>query len=85
MTLGSGAERIDIWSMTNEQHAESMLFFHLPGRRIVFEGDLTDYIPSLWNFMHFIDRQGLKVERVFSVHSPTSHSLKNLQTEDPEN
>jgi glyoxylase-like metal-dependent hydrolase (beta-lactamase superfamily II) len=85
MTLGSGAERIDIWSMTNEQHAESMLFFHLPGRRIVFEGDLTDYIPSLWNFMHFIDRQGLKVERVFSVHSATSHSLKNLQTEDPEN
>lgn len=85
MTLGSGEERIDIWAMTNEQHAESMLFIHLPGRRIIFEGDLSDYIPSLWNFLRFIDRHKLKVDRVFSVHSSAPHSLKDLQGEDPEN
>ena len=85
MTLGSGDERIDIWAMPNEQHAESMLFIHLPGRRIIFEGDLSDYIPSLWNFLRFVDRQQLKVDRVFSVHSSTSHSLRTLQGEDPEN
>ena len=85
MTLGSGEERIDIWAMTNEQHAESMLFIHLPGRRIIFEGDLSDYIPSLWNFLRFIDRQQLKVDRVFSVHSSAPHSLRELQGEDPEN
>ena len=85
MSLGSGEERIDIWAMTNEQHAESMLFIHLPGRRIIFEGDLSDYIPSLWNFLRFVDRQQLKVDRVFSVHSSAPHSLKELQGEDPEN
>ena len=85
LTLGSGDERIDVWAMTNEQHAESMLFIHLPGRRIIFEGDLSDYIPSLWNFLRFIDRHQLKVDRVFSVHSSTPHSLKDLQGEDPEN
>jgi glyoxylase-like metal-dependent hydrolase (beta-lactamase superfamily II) len=85
MSLGSGEERIDIWAMTNEQHAESMLFIHLPGRRIIFEGDLSDYIPSLWNFLRFVDRQQLKVDRVFSVHSSAPHSLKDLQGEDPEN
>ena len=85
MTLGSGDERIDIWAMTNEQHAESMLFIHLPGRRIIFEGDLSDYIPSLWNFLRFVDRHQLKVDRVFSVHSSAPHSLKDLQGEDPEN
>ncbi|HSE25436.1 MAG TPA: MBL fold metallo-hydrolase [Pyrinomonadaceae bacterium] len=85
MTIGSGDERIDIWVMNNEQHAESMLFIHLPGKRIIFEGDLSDYIPSLWNFLRFVDRQGLKVDRVFSVHSANPHSLKKLQGEDPEN
>ena len=85
LTLGSGDERIDVWAMPNEQHAESKLFIHLPGRRIIFEGDLSDYIPSLWNFLRFVDRQQLKVDRVFSVHSSAPHSLKKLQGEDPEN
>ncbi|HET9788742.1 MAG TPA: MBL fold metallo-hydrolase, partial [Pyrinomonadaceae bacterium] len=85
LTLGSGDERIDVWAMPNEQHAESMLFIHMPGRRIIFEGDLSDYIPSLWSFLRFVDRQQLKVDRVFSVHSSAPHSLKKLQGEDPEN
>ena len=85
LTLGSGDERIDVWAMPNEQHAESMLFIHMPARRIIFEGDLSDYIPSLWSFLRFVDRQQLRVDRVFSVHSSAPHSLKKLQGEDPEN
>jgi hypothetical protein len=71
--------------MPNDQHAESMIFIHLPGQRLAFEGDLTDYVPSAWNFLHFIDQHRLKIERVFSVHSGRSHTLKELQGEEPVN
>lgn len=85
LTLGSGMERIDIWEIGNDPHADSAVFIHLPGRRIAFEGDVADYLPSAWNLLRFTRAKGLAVDRIFSVHSRNPLSLGSIQSEEPEN
>ena len=85
LTLGKGDERIDIWILGNDPHAETAVFIHLPGRRMAFEGDVGDYLPSAWNFLRFVRQKGLKIERVFSVHSRNPLRLSDLQSEEPQN
>lgn len=85
LTLGSGAERIDVWVIRNDPHAEEMIFIHLPGRGIAFEGDLVDYVPSAWNFLRFVGQKSLKIDRVFSSHSSRPHTLREIQWEEPGN
>lgn len=85
LTLGKGDERIDIWVIGNDPHAESAVFIQLPGRRIAFEGDVADYLPSAWNFVRFVRQKGLTIERVFSVHSRNPMRLLDMQSEEPQN
>ncbi len=85
MTLGDGAERIDIWTIKNDPHAETMVFIHLPGRNIAFEGDLADYFPSARNLLNFIGQKGLKIEQLFKVHSANPAAPKYLLWEEPLN
>jgi hypothetical protein len=85
MTLGEGNERIDIWAIKNDPHAETMLFVHFPGRNIAFEGDISDYFPSARNLLNFIGHQGLKIENLFKVHSAQPASPKYLLWEEPFN
>ena len=85
LTLGSGASRLDVWLVRNDPHVEEMLFVHFPQHRIVFEGDISDYVPSAWNFLRFAGRNRLAVDRVFHVHSATPGTLANMQYENPGN
>jgi hypothetical protein len=85
LTLGEGESRIDVHVISQELHAETMIFIHLPGRNLAFEGDLSDYVPSARNFLHYVSQKGLKIERVYSVHSSRWHRLEDIQGEDPEN
>ncbi len=85
LTLGAGDERIDIWIVKNDPHAEGMAFIHLPGRSIAFEGDLADYFPSARNLLNFIGQKDLKIENLFKVHSANPASPVYLQWEEPFN
>src|SRR5262249_2489077 len=44
LTLGTGRNRIEIYLMKGGLHADEMLFAYLPEHRMVFEGDLSDYV-----------------------------------------
>lgn len=85
LTLGAGQERIDIWVIHNDPHAEAMIFVHLPGRGIAFDGDLSDYVSSAWGFLRFVRQRGLKIDRVYSSHSSRPLSLEEIQMEEPVN
>ncbi len=85
LTIGSGAGRLDVWAILDDPHAEAMVFIHLPGRSLAFEGDLSDYVPSAWNFLRFIGKKKLKVDRVFSSHGSRPFRLEDLQWEEPDN
>ena len=85
LTLGSGASRLDVWLIRKDPHVEEMLFVHFPQHRIVFEGDLTDYVPSAWNFLRFVERNRLPIDRVFRVHGAAPVSLTDVQYENPGN
>lgn len=85
LTLGGGLHRIDIWVLPGDTHAEGIIFIHLPGSGIAFEGDLSDYVPSAWNFLRFVHQKGLKIDRVYSSHSSRPHSLQEIQWEEPVN
>lgn len=85
LTFGKGDARIDIWAIGNDPHTETAVFVHLPGRHIAFEGDVADYLPSAWNFLRFVRKKGLRIDRVFSVHSRNPLRLTDVQSEEPEN
>jgi hypothetical protein len=84
-TLGTGDGRIDLWVIRNDPHAEEMLFAHLPARKIVFEGDLSDYVLTARHFRRFIEEKDLEVEKLYGAHSFSAYSLDDLQWEEPVN
>jgi glyoxylase-like metal-dependent hydrolase (beta-lactamase superfamily II) len=85
MTLGTGADQIDVHVLRGDPHAEEMLFVHLPEKRIVFEGDLSDYVLSARNLARFIETRSLAVDRIYRSHSSGPVSPADLRYEEPAN
>jgi hypothetical protein len=85
MTLGSGDGRIDIYELRDDPHVEGTLLIHLPGRRIAFEGDLSDYVPSARNLLRFVDGRGLVIEKLYRVHGARALALDEISIEEPWN
>ena len=74
-----------MWLIRNDPHAEEMIFIHLPEHRIAFEGDLSDYVLSAWNFLRFVERRNLAIDRLYRSHSARPSPLIHAQWEDPGN
>jgi glyoxylase-like metal-dependent hydrolase (beta-lactamase superfamily II) len=75
-TLGSGAGRLDLYAFSGS-HSEANLLAHLPGARVLFQGDLL-YVPErgpppvafpvVDDLMAQIRRRRLAVSTILGVH-----------------
>ena len=84
-----GKQTVEIIDIGPSPHANEMLIAYLPKEKLVFQGDLVNlpnngkYLPTTINesTLHFFDsikRMGLIVDRVASVHGPST-SLDDLR------
>lgn len=85
-----GARTVEIYDIGPSPHAKEMLVAYLPKERIIFQGDLVN-LPNSGRWMpstiieattHFFDsikRLNLQVERITSVHGPST-TLEELRT-----
>ena len=83
--LGEGDRRIEIWKVAGDPHAGDTLFAYLPGPRIAFEADITDYVLSAKHFLQFVEGRGLKIDRLYGAHNGASAELWELEDDDPSN
>ena len=83
--LGEGDRRIEIWKVAGDPHAGDTLFAYLPGPRIAFEADITDYVLSAKHFLQFVEDRGLKIDRLYGAHNGAFAELWHLEDDDPSN
>src|SRR4051812_42711748 len=85
VVLGEGPKRLEIHLLRGNPHVNEMLFAYLPGARVAFEGDIGDYVLPARDFRKYVDREGLKVDRVYGVHNSSSATLADLEQDGPAN
>ena len=84
-----GRQSVEVIDVGPNPHAREMLVAYLPKERLVFQGDLvnlpnsgkympTTIIEATTHFLETITRLGLDVERIASVHGPST-TLKELR------
>ena len=84
-TLGEGDERMEIYSVTDAQHADEMLYVYFPARRISFEGDLSDYVFAAKRLLQLIDERRFALDKMYAAHTSTSYEKKGLEEDEPSN
>ena len=85
LVLGSGTNKLIIYSIKGDTHAQEILFAYIPSSAIVFEADLSDYVLSAKHFLQFVEAKNLKIEKVYGAHNSRFSELKDLEVDDPAN
>ncbi len=80
--LGTGKNAMEVWLLRGP-HVEEMLFVYFPAHRLMFEGDLTDYVLQGAAFMRFLDQHPLPIETILSVHGSRPYTLAVFEFYEP--
>jgi hypothetical protein len=80
--LGSGKNAMEV-RLLRGPHVEEMLFAWFPEHRLIFEGDLSDYVFQAIAFLHFLDDHPLDIETILSVHGSRPYTLEHLNYYEP--
>ena len=80
--LGSGRTAMEV-RLLRGPHVEEMLFAYFPEHRLIFEGDLSDYVFQAISFLRFLDDHPLDIETILSVHGSRPYTLDHLNYYEP--
>ncbi|HKQ96904.1 MAG TPA: MBL fold metallo-hydrolase, partial [Candidatus Polarisedimenticolia bacterium] len=82
--LGSGPNAMEV-GLLRGPHVEEMLFVHLPGHRLLFEGDLADYVLQATAFLRFLDEHPMPIDTILSVHGGRPYTMGEIRNLEPGN
>jgi hypothetical protein len=84
MILGKGQNQMIIYNLKT-LHSAEILFCYLPGSRTVFEADLSDYVLTSKQFLKFIEKKQLVVEKIYGSHNSGVATPYDLEEDEPNN
>ena len=80
--IGTGPNRMEL-RLLKGPHVEEMLFAYFPEHRLIFEGDLSDYVFQAMAFLRFLDDHPLAIDTILSVHGSRPYTLDHLNYYEP--
>jgi hypothetical protein len=60
-----------------------MLFAYFPAHRLMFEGDLADYVLQATSFLRFLDEHPMEIETILSTHGSRPYTRETLKLYEP--